>query len=164
MSNVHGRLGWYNKSPVHIARRTMSKNDERNVIDGICKIAKEYDCSNPKDINHILGKVQKNKVFQHTSYGRKYIKRLTSISLGERPADCMLCGGAAKNGIVCENCIAKVERHTESMLPGALTDSEPQADGTSAVGTIKKLTTINVALTIVNIIAILVFVIVFGMS
>ena len=142
----------------------MSKNDERNVIDGICKIAKENDCSNPKDINHILGKVQKNKVFQRTSYGRKYIKRLTSISLGEKPTDCMLCGETAKNGIVCENCIAKVERHTEGMLPGALTDSGVQADGTNAVGTIKKLTAINVALTIVNIIAILVFVLIFGMS
>lgn len=148
----------------YITGRTMSKNDERNVIDGICKIAKEYDCSNPKDINHILGKVQKNRVFQKTSYGRKYIKRLTSISLGENPSDCMLCGETAKNGIVCENCIAKVERHTEGILQGDLTASAAQTDSSSAVGTIKKLTAINVALTIVNIIAILVFVVIFGMS
>ncbi len=138
----------------------MSKNDERNVIDGICKIAKEYDCSNPKDINHILGKVQKNRVFQRTSYGRKYIKRLTSMSLGEKPSDCMLCGENAKNGIVCESCMAKVERHMELLLQTAM-DSKAKPEGADQTAKLKKLTVINTALTIVNTVAIVVFIVVF---
>lgn len=155
----------------------MTREEEQKVVATICKLSNEYDYNNPQDVKAILNKVSKNASFQHSNFGTRYISRLSMINAGGAPATCILCGKPAENQMICDTCMKtinqyarKMQKQVERQNPASggnnsqtndqmssiedlfkdMDDSLMQLASQSTVGTIKKLSWINITLSIIN--------------
>ena len=154
----------------------MTREEEQKVVATICKLSNEYDYNNPQDVKAILNKVSKNASFQHSNFGMRYITRLSMINAGVAPATCILCGKPAENQMICDTCMktinqyaGKMQKQVERQTPVSsnntqvndqmssiedlfkdMDDSLMQLASQSTVGTIKKLSWINITLSIIN--------------
>lgn len=155
----------------------MAKEDEKNVAAAICKMSQDYDYHNIQDVKDILSKIGNNKLFQQTMFGMRYINRLATMIAGSASSSCILCGKHADNQVMCSTCMNTISPYVEKMqqqnrmpqinikqtdtytdnqttsiedLFKDMDDSLMQLASQSTVGTIKKLSWINITLSIIN--------------
>ncbi len=151
----------------------MEINNEKNVMKAVCKLADHYTFNNLQDVTKILAKAKSNAVFRQTKVGTAFIQRLMELSSGGASSDCIYCGNSARNRVICDDCRANdgasvidkllnnipFGRQTVNAKPSIdiddfreLEDSIGRAASKSSIKEIKKLTFINIALGIVNLV------------
>ena len=149
----------------------MNREDEKRIVATICRLSQEYDYQNMQDVNRVLKLVGNNQLFSQSGYGKRYIDRLSAVNEGIASDDCVLCGKKAADRVICDNCRHIADRYTQRPqkttekqavdaavliedLFKDMDDSLIQLASQSTVRTIKKLSWINILLSIINSIAI----------
>ena len=161
----------------------MDRENEKRVVEEICLMSETYDYSDTDDIEKVLSKVNNIDYFKESVFGKRYIQRLTMLSTGLEATDCVLCGKGAVNRVVCNTCMQKLgelqhkKRRVEKKetivsnkpldttsdmssdisieeLFRDMDDSLLQLASQGTAKTIKRLSWINIALSVVNFIMI----------
>ena len=158
----------------------MDKEIEKKIVAIICDMSTKLDYSKPEDVDTALSKALGSETFGQSVFGKKYINRLNSLKSKESENTCILCGKEALNGVICPDCVSKVEKANPVKLRAQSSVKKEDADNNlriedilkdmgddmmqlatqNSVSTLKKLAWFSVGLLIINSI-IIIFMVIF---
>lgn len=158
----------------------MDREIEKKIVAIICDMSAKLDYSKSEDIDTAISEASANETFGQSLFGKKFINRLKAMKEGESEGTCILCGEKAPNGVICPDCIGKVEKiqsprpKSQSALKNNDTgnyiriedllkdmgDDMMQLATQNSVSTLKKLAWVNIGLLIINSI-IIIFMVIF---